>query len=519
MTSSECQRPLERITELIDAVRAKGVSLWSSAGQLHYKAPKGALTAAEIETLRNWKSQIVAQLEDIVGDSPSEARIEPRPTFERAPLTFSQLAHWRTSRLYERKPIRDVTSAMRLHGKLDHDALRRSVEEIVRRHDALRTRIVVRDGMPEQQIAASGECEIENYDLTKYSESSLESHVNRHLEQFLLAPIDFATDCLLGIRLLKLREDEHVLIVAMEHMIADGTSRGILWRELFTAYLQVLRGERVSLPPIPIQFADYAVWQQSMHGAWKQKSGVYWKQRLAGCRRLRFPADHALPLSAAPGWGWVPVRMGKVLKTQLREWARAQQTTLAMTVFTAYVALVLRWCDVSEAVFRYQTDGRIVPGVENAIGFFASVLHLRIELQEGESFVELLRRVTHEHCGAYEHFDACYVESQIPVCDYTRNGRFNWLPQGSKSYSATQAAAEFSYSPLRFTHPMLKTYDLDYEPGIVLHDIDEEVVGGAYFPLHRFSSETMERFARTFMIIVNELLREPHACVKDVRIC
>jgi non-ribosomal peptide synthetase component F len=212
----------------------------------------------------------------------------------------------------------------------------------------------------------------------------------------------------------------------------------------------------------------------------------------------------------------VPVRIGKVLKTDLREWARVQHTTLAMSVFTAYVALVLRWCDVQDAVFRYQTDGRIVPGVENAIGFFASVLHLRIELGDDENFVDLLRLITQEHCSAYEHFDACYVESLLPVSEFTRNGRFNWLPQGSKSYSAAQGAAEFSYSPIRFTHPMLKKYDLDYEPGIVLHDIDEEVVGGAYFALNRFSNQTMERFGHNFMLFVNELLRRPLTPVRDI---
>lgn len=509
---------MNRITDVLGSVRKKGVRLWSENGQLHYKAPKGALTQEEIERLRISKSQIVSLLEKATDAETAEPRLGPLPRRDRAPLAFSQLAHWHLYQLSERRAIRQIASATRLRGRLDVDALQKSVAEIVRRHDALRARIVVLDGVPMQEIAGSGGYELRVDDLTALSERFREVEVKRLIEELILEPIDVAVGPLLGVRLLRLHDDEHVLILAMEHMISDAFSMGILLRDLFTAYTQALRGRAYSLPAISIQFAEYASRQRSTQRSWIEKHGTYWNEHLARCQRLRFPEDRSLQTASRLGWGTAPFQIGRSLKAELRDWCRLRRTTLVMSVFTAFVGLVLRWCNTSESVIRYQSDGRISPEIENTIGFFASVLYLRIALREDDSFVDLMNRVTEEYCKAYEHADFCYMAAQVPRPGFTRNTVFNWIPQGSKvDFSDLDGSEDaFICSPIPFAHPMLKKLELDHEPGILLYDTDEEVVGYVYFPLNRFSTDTMERFACAFLKFIEALLRRPESRVKDI---
>lgn len=513
---------MKSIAEVLGSVRRKGVRLWSENGQLHYKAPKGALTREEIERLRVSKGQIVALLERAAVAEAAEPRLEPRPQPDRAPLAFSQLAHWHFCQLHGRRSIRQVAFATRLRGRLNIDALQQSIAEIVRRHDALRTRIVVCDGIPEQEIAESGDCELEVDDLTAVSERCREVEVKRLIEQLILEPIDITVGPLFGIRLLKLRDDEHVLIVALEHIISDGFSLNILARELSAAYVQALRGRAFSLPTIPMQLADYAVWQRKAQKSWIEKHGAYWNERLAGCQRLRFPEDGSSPTDTHLGWGTVPLRIGRGLKEELREWCRLRQTTVVMSVFAAYVGLVLRWCNVPEAVFQYQSDGRFSSKIENTIGFFASALYLRIALREDDNFVDLMNRATEEYCKAHEHADFCYMTAQVPRPEFTRNTTFNWLPRGSfkADFSDLDGSEDaITCSPIRFAHPMVRNYEMDGEPCVLFLDADDEIVGDVYFPLDRFSVDTMERFGRNFPVFIRALLRQPEERVNDISFC
>jgi hypothetical protein len=142
VNSTPSQASIDKIADIVGSVRKKGVSLWSENGRLHYRAPKGVLTHEEIEKLRLSRRQIVALLEMATGAAADEPRTDPHSTSVRALLAFSQLARWNLHQLSQRRTIRQIASAVRLHGKINFNALTASIAEIVRRHDALRTRIV-----------------------------------------------------------------------------------------------------------------------------------------------------------------------------------------------------------------------------------------------------------------------------------------------------------------------------------------------------------------------------------------
>jgi hypothetical protein len=385
---------------------------------------------------------------------------------------------------------------------------------MVGRHEALRTRIATTNGIPTQEITKSTEYEFEIDDLSTLLEDEREVEVQRQIERLILKPVDLAVGPLFGVRLLTLGMNEHVLIVALEHIISDAYSMNILLRDLFATYTHIVRGRAVSLPTILVKFSDYAVWQRNAHQSWREKHGAYWDDYLLGSRRLRFPADQNTPAGGVSGWGSVPLQIGRALKAELREWCQLRRTTLVMSVFAAYVGIVLRWCNVSEGVIQYQSDGRVNSKMENTIGYFASTLFLRVQLLETDSFVDLVRRVTAKYWEAHEYVGLYDMASRVPQPEFTRNSLFNWVPQAPKGERYDLEG--ITCSPVHFEHPIRRNLDWDNEPSILLFDTEDEIVVSVTFPLSRFSIETMERFARNFLGFISVLLRQPERRVADI---
>jgi hypothetical protein len=515
-SSTDGHDSIDTIAALLASTRAKGARLWSENGRLRCKAPKGALSPDEIEGLRLWKAQIAALLESAAGSAAAGLPPDSNSRIARAPLAFSQLAHWNCYQLRDRPAIRQIASALRLRGTFDLDALRASLAEVVRRHDALRTRVIILEEVPIQEISESVNRELQLIDLTSFSESARETEVQRLIESQILQPIDPAADPLFEARLLRLRDDEHVLVLTMEHMISDGFSLDILLREIFSAYRQATHGHALSLPAIPVQFPRYAAWQRSSLESWIEAHGRYWSERLAGCGRLRFPDDKTPPTQGRLRWGTVPVRIDAPFKAELCAWCRSRRTTLPMSVLTAYTALVLRWCDASTLLIQYQSDGRVTPDLQNTIGYLAFMLNLRVELRQGDRFVDFLDRVAEECFSAQEHADASYFAAQLPPPEWTKSSVFNWVPVESKLHLVGPEDG-IACSPVDFIHPMAKVLDVDKEPSILLFDTEGgEVTGELWFPLNRISAGTMERFSSNFLHFIRALIRRPEGRVREI---
>jgi hypothetical protein len=356
-------------------------------------------------------------------------------------------------------------------------------------------------------------------DLSQISSAECSQAISRLTDQLIMDPIDLSVGPLFEVRLLKLHDDEHVLIAVMEHMISDGFSMNIFLSELFTAYTQATKGQAFSLPEVQIQFADYALEQKSAHLGWLKRHDHYWQERLPRLQRLRFPVDDSVSSAAPPGWGMVPFQISGGTKAALRDWCRARKTTLVMSVFTSFVAAALRWCNATEGTFQYQTDGRSSPRTENSIGFFAWPLYLAVSLREQDSFTDLLNRITQEYCQAYERADHCFYESRALRPEFAKSCAFNWVPQqGTQSEGSSPGHSDVTvtWSPVAFEHPMLKRLNRDNEPVLLLYETDDEIDAGIYFPRARFSEPYIERFAQTVLRFLQHQHSYPEARIKDV---
>ena len=503
------------LDEFLQLLQGKGVRLWSQHGQLHYKAPKGALTSAEIERLRESKTSIAALLETDHLEQPPEAALQ----FNRAPLSFSQLAHWHLYQLGERPAIRQIASAIRLSGRLDVDTLSKSLAAVIQRHEALRTQIVSVDGVPMQEIRQTSLCTLQLADLTSFPEVEHDTQIRRRIEDLILEPVNIGADSLLSVRLLKITEREHVLISGIEHTVSDAYSMGVFLKDLFSIYVRIINGLDSSDIKPSIQFPDYTTWQRNTHAAWLEQHFEFWRKRLPSYKRLRFPEDDLAVTNDLQGWDEVSLRVERNLADGLRTWCRDQRTTVVMAFLTAYIALVLRWCNASELTVQYVIDGRSDPRSASTIGYFASTLYLHLELMVGDTFATLLPRVTEEYCKAAENDDSFYMQAQSPRPEFARNTTFNWVPgrgRGLDLSALNNSDKALAATPIAFKHPMLKTHPVDNEPSITLSQLSDEVIGAIYFPCNRFSRTYMQKFAQNLLQFIELMTASPNCVVEKV---
>lgn len=507
------------VAALLGHIRNRGVRLWLENGQLRYRAPKGALGPSELEALSRSKQEILSVLHQAALAESPKPRIATRSSAERAPLSYSQLSHWYQYELWRQPSHRQIATAIRLRGPLDEQALRQGVAEVIRAQEALRTRVVIEDGGPVQSISASNIGGVCMEDLRSFSAEDQSAELTRRIEACILEPVDLAVDPLFGVHLLRLSEHEHVLVLSLEHTISDMYSLNILRRDVFSAYAQVLSGRPVSLPHLPVRFADYASWQRHNEPAWRALHERYWKDRLRGVAPVHFPRDVLSSQDGTlSGWSTVTFSIDLALKSQLGAWAQRHATTLVMAVFTAYVALLLRWSGQREGIIRYQTDGRTDADWQNTIGYFALPLFLRVHLRESDCFPDLLERVVGEYCDALQHADYCYLEAQLPKPGFARSSAFNWWPPQSDGelQPNTGSPSTLACSDVPFVHPLLRTLLLDAEPAVVFAELPDGIRGELHYPQAHCSRASMQRFAGALRTFIRALLREPNERIADL---
>ena len=409
----------------------------------------------------------------------------------------------------------------RIAGPLNIGALRRCFSAIVARHDALRTRIAIYDGVPVQEV----EDQRDLTDLVKLEDWSLisEDKQRSEISRLLEAPdvVDVTRDPLFTVRLARLSPEQHILITMMEHIVSDGLSISILLDELLTGYRQIAHGLDISLPAIPLQFSEYALLQRASTAAWLRENGQYLTEHFAGCDRVRFPDDRR-SAAESEGWGVAPFKISNRIKSELAAWCRSRKTTLVMGTLTAYVSLLLRWCSTRDTVVLFQSDGRSSRDVGNAIGYFAFPLYLRIQLCKNHTLLDVLHAVMQEYCAAYDHADFSYMESLSTRPGFTRNSCFNWLRQQEVTEHQGLAPKQGgSTEPVLFIREALETTLLkhisrDTEPMMGFIEGPHDITGGIYFPRNRFSVASMERFARNFFVFLAALREEPWKRAADI---
>ncbi|NJN67596.1 MAG: amino acid adenylation domain-containing protein [Chloroflexaceae bacterium] len=429
------------------------------------------------------------------------------------PASLAQQRLWFLDRLRPGTPSYHVPAAIRLTGPLDVPALERSINTVVERHESLRTTIPTQDGQPVQRIAPPRERSLPVVDVELLPHIEGEAELARLIRQEAHHPFDLKTGPLLRVRLMRFNPHDHLLLLTMHHIICDGWSIGVFMRELATLYEGDRSGQTVPLPPMPLQYADYTIWQRELVQSGSLKPHLdYWREQLRGAPAvLELPTDRPRP-PVQTFWGdRQTMTLPATLQRQLQQLSRRADVTLFMTLLAAFQVLLYRSTGQEDIVVGSPVANRTRADLEPLIGFFVNMLVLRTDLSGHPTFRELLEQVRRTTLAAYEHQEVPFdylVDELQPERDTSHTPLFQvvFILQNTPM------------PPLELANLRLKLMDLP--GGVAKFDLTLEVTERAdglevvaEYSTDLFDAETVARWLQHYRVLLEGI-----AAVPDCRI-
>ena len=396
-----------KTVEFLSYLRSLDINIFVEGDRLRCNAPEGIITPELRAEISHKKAEIVSFLKAANRTSSfTPAPIVPMGRDGNQPLSFAQQRLWFLDQLVPNNPFYNVPAALRLTGALNLTALQQTFNEIVRRHEALRTTLALVSGQPVQRIAAAFHLPIHVVDLRNLPKESRQNEANRLTAAEAQRSFNLSTDLLLRVTLLQLDDAEYLLMLNMHHIVSDGWSIGVLIQELGALYTAFASEKPSPLPPLPIQYADFAKWQREwLQGEVLETQLAYWRQQLNGISMLNLPADRPRPAIQSYRGKRQFLQLSKQLSEALETLSQREGVTLFMTMLAAFQTLLYHYAQQEDIVVGSPIANRNRSEIEALIGFFVNSLVLRTDLSGNPTFRELLNRVKEVALGAYAHQD------------------------------------------------------------------------------------------------------------------
>ncbi len=461
------------------------------------------LTHSTLGDLEQFISERHAMRAAQVADIPRVPRDQPLP------LSLAQQRLWLADQIDGARGTYHITEALHLRGPLHAQALERSFREIVIRHESLRTRFESREGQPVQVIDPPPDRVVEMRSWTPPMDTDLVTALRPIAETAFSTPFDLETESLLRIHLLQLAAEEHVLLLTLHHIIADDWSIGILLTELSELYNGFVKGEPPALAALPIQYADYAAWQQQpAYESALQASLAYWTQRLAGA-----PTDVPMPVDR-PRQGARTFQGGHHVLTisaariaKIRALAERASVSQFVVLLTAFKCLLYGLSGIDDIVVGTPIAGRKHPQLAPLVGYFINTVVLRTDLSGDPTFQEALARVSETTLDADAHEDLPFerlVTALRVDRDPTRTPLFHvW-------FTVLTHTAERSLSPEITMQPLhLGPRPARFDLALILEPSSHGMIGYLEYSADRFEPATVSRIENGFQCVLDTVVTEP----------
>jgi amino acid adenylation domain-containing protein len=431
------------------------------------------------------------------------------------PLSFAQRRLWFLDQLEPGNPFYNLPLALPFAVRVNAPVLERSVNEIVRRHEALRTIFALVDGEPVQIVQPTLAIPLETADVRALAPEAREAEVTRLATEMAQRPFDLTTGPLLRAALVQRGAEDYVFLLTMHHIISDGWSLGVFWRELVALYNAFYMGRPSPLPQLPIQYPDYAVWQaKRLQGAELDRLTAYWRDQLADLPVLQLPTDRPRPVVLSYRGAFQDVTLPRALVASLRTLSQREGVTLFMTLLAAFAVLLQRYTSQHDVVVGTYVAGRERTELEGLIGFFVNSLVLRVDLAGEPGFRECLRRVREMALGAYAHQELPFeklVEELQPERDLSRNPLFQVTFQ---LFSAAGEGRSREAAP---------TTSIEINRGMAIFDLavnlweSADGLGGhVEYSTDLFEAATIERLVGHYRVLLNAVVGAPDAPISTL---
>jgi amino acid adenylation domain-containing protein len=433
------------------------------------------------------------------------------------PLSFAQQRLWFFQQMYPESAAYNMPLTTSLRGQLHVKHLEDALNEIIRRHEVLRTGIDLVEGEPAQLIAPSLSVSLPVLDLSELPVAERDAEARRLAAEEIDRAFELGNAPLLRVKLLRLAADEHVLVLVLHHIICDGWSINVLFHELSTLYAAYTAGESSPLAELPVQYADYAVWQREwLTGDVLEEQLNYWRTQLEGAPTLcELPTDRPRPQVRSLNGSFVSFAFPTGLPSKLRQLCQREGITLFMLLLGAFQLLLSRYSGQKDVVVGTPIAGRNRQEVEGLIGFFVNTLILRTDLSGNPSLRELLQRVREVCLGAYAH-------AELPL---------------EKLVEELQPERSLSHSPLfQVMFALQNTPDNDVQqmPGLEVsavetqlttaafditlnvEEVAENIYGRLRYNTDLFDADTMRRMAAHYLLVLEAAVDSLEQCVAEV---
>jgi len=440
-----------------------------------------------------------------------------RVSQEFAPLSFAQERMWFLNQLEPESPRYNEPRVVRLMGTLDVEALEKALNDIIARHEVLRTTIVPVDEHPIQRISDRRMMELPLVDLREPAVEKREAEAQRLVNEAVQRPFNLSRDLMVRVLLLRLEDEQHILVLVKHHVASDGWSSAIFWQELTALYEASVSGRTPKLRELPVQYADYAAWQREwLQGDVLESQLSYWRKQLENLAVLQLSTDRPRPAIQSSRGARKTLVLPKSLSQALKVLSRAEGVTLFMTLLAAFQALLCRYTGQQDIAVGSPIAGRNRVEVEGLIGLFVNTLVLRTHISSNPTFRELLSRVRAVCLDAYSHQDLPF-ERLVEDLQPQRNLTYNPLFQVTFQLNSGPRAA------LKF--PGLEVQDMEFDSRISKFDLSlsltdrgEDLAARLQYNTDLFDDATIARMLGHFQALLGGIVANPEQRISDLPI-
>ncbi|MBD2440161.1 non-ribosomal peptide synthetase [Nostoc sp. FACHB-110] len=508
---------MENFQEFLSEVKKLGIKIFLDGNNLRCNAPKGAITPEIKANLTNWKSEIVAYLRK----QNQQDHIVPTNRDNIIPLSYAQSRLWFIDELESGKSTKyNTVLNFQIKGNLNVEGLKKSLQAIVNRHEILRTNFQQINGSLQQIVHSRFILEIPVIDLSHIPETEQ----TKKIEELIAnnqRPFNLATDSLIRTKLVQLGTEYYILLITFHHIIFDAWSVGIFIQELsnlYQAYTNNISDIEKILPELPIQYADFAVWQQQyMSGEVLETQLNYWKKQLANLPEvLELPTNKQRYLAQNAHGANQNFTLNTALTQQLKDLSRQERVTTFNALLAAFATLLHRYSQQQDIAIGSPVANRNRKEIESLIGFFVNTLVLRFNFTEVPTFRELLKQANRVTLEADEYQDLPFdklVEALQPVRDTSHSPLFQVMFSYQKSPVSQIEWQDIILTPLPNSQ-VTETFDLS----LLISESENNLTCYWEYNSELFSSETIQRLADSFETLLTDIVFNPDKKVSELSI-
>ena len=506
-----------KVAEFLSYLNSLDIKLWLEEEKLKYQAPQGAMTPEIKQEIGTRKPEILTFLRSATTPSkPLESVIDPVARTEELPLSFAQQRMWFLYQMDRQNPAYNEALTIRLTGRLNIDILEQTINAIIQRHESLRTSFPMVEGKPIQKIAPSLKIKLLVVNLKDIPQEQIDKQIIEELQK----PFDLTQSPLLRCTLFDLGYENYILVNVFHHIIIDGWSKGILFKELSKFYQALLSNSTVDLPELAIQYADFAVWQrQWLQGEILENQLNYWKKQLTGAPPLlELPTDKPRPATANFRGHSISFQIDSELTEKLKLLSQKSGVTLFMTLLAALNTLLFRYSGQDDILIGTPTANRNRQEIEPLIGFFVNTLVLRNSLEGNPTFSGLLQQARNVVLEAYANQDVPF-EQVVDGLEIERSLSYNPLFQ--VMFALQNAPLNALKLPnLKAQYLAVENQRIKFDLSLFLEEIETEK--GSYlegfweYDGDLFTPERITRMVGHFQTLLKGIVANPQQTIGEL---